>query len=69
MSAGCVGLVAELRRKNNPARKSTTTTSSNDVTNANKAPEATPGRMTGSITLKNAVNGVAPRLAAARIRL
>ena len=33
-----------------PARKSVTTTSSNEVANANSAPEMTPGAMTGNVT-------------------
>ena len=50
-----------------PAMNSTATTSSNEVTKANKAPEMTPGRIKGMITLKNVVRGLAPRLAEARI--
>ena len=47
--------------------KSTATTSSNEVTKAKSAPETTPGRISGMMTLKKVVVGVAPRLAAARI--
>ena len=43
------------------ARKRTTTNSSKEVTQANRAPETTPGRMSGRITLKNTVCGGAPR--------
>ncbi len=49
--------------------KSTTTTSSKEVMKANSEPEITPGRISGTITLKNVVVGDAPRLAEARIRL
>jgi ABC-type sugar transport system permease subunit len=49
--------------------KSTTTTSSNEVMKANRAPEITPGRMSGTITLKKVRGGDEPRLAEARIRL
>ncbi len=37
-----------------------TTTSSNDVANANSAPDITPGAITGSVMRKNVVNGFAP---------
>ena len=47
--------------------KRTTTTSSNDVMNANKPPEITPGRIRGICTRKNVVTGFAPMLAAARV--
>jgi len=43
-----------------PARKSVTTTSSNDVANANKAPEITPGAITGNVMRKNVFTGFAP---------
>ncbi len=46
---------------------STTTTSSNEVTKANSAPEIMPGVISGMITLKNTVLGDAPRLAPARV--
>ena len=48
--------------------KRTTTTSSKEVTNANKAPEITPGVISGTITLKNVIVGEAPKLWDARIR-
>ena len=51
------------------ARNSATTISSNEVTKANSAPDTTPGAMIGSVTVRNAWAGVAPRLAAARVRL
>ena len=50
-----------------PAISSATTTSSNDAANANTAPEATPGRISGSVTRRNVVICDAPRLSAARI--
>lgn len=56
-------------RCSEPAMNNATTTSSKEVMNANNAPEATPGAITGSITRKKACTGLAPRLAAARIRL
>ncbi len=43
-----------------PARNSVTTTSSNEVANANSAPEITPGAITGSVMRKNVVSGLAP---------
>ena len=49
-----------------PAMNSTATTSSNEVTNANSAPEITPGRISGIVTLKNTRRGLAPSEAAAR---
>jgi hypothetical protein len=55
-------------RWSGPATKSVTTSSSSEVAKANKAPEATPGKMIGSITRRNAVQGEAPRLEAARNR-
>jgi hypothetical protein len=47
----------------------TTTTSSNDVIKANKAPEITPGIIKGICTLKKVRTGPAPIEAAARVRL
>ncbi|MNJ75626.1 hypothetical protein D3C77_727480 [compost metagenome] len=52
-----------------PARNNVTTTSSNEVAKANKAPEITPGAINGKVTRRKAVIGEAPRLAAARTRL
>jgi hypothetical protein len=43
-----------------------TTTSSNDVTKANTAPDSTPGMISGSVTRRNVDTDDAPRLAAAR---
>ena len=48
-------------------RNSTTTTSSNDVMNANSAPDTTPGTISGICTLKKVRTGSAPRFAAARV--
>jgi len=50
-------------------KKRTTTTSSNEVIKANNAPEITPGRISGIITLKNVLIVLAPKLCDARIRL
>ena len=49
-------------------KKRTTTTSSKEVMNANNAPEITPGRMRGIITLKNVLIWSPPKLCDARIR-
>ena len=49
-------------------KNKTTTTSSNEVMKANKAPDTTPGMIRGICTLKNVLTGVAPRLAAARVK-
>ena len=43
------------------ATKSTTTTSSKEVTKAKSAPEITPGMISGMVTLKKVVVGEAPR--------
>ena len=61
----CHGIVRCLKLPTNR----TTITSSNDVINANSAPEMTPGRINGTITLKKVVVGEAPRLAEALIKL
>ena len=53
----------------NPAKNRTTITSSNDVTNANSAPEITPGVIKGSVTFINVFTGLLPRLAAALVTL
>ena len=47
----------------------TTTTSSKEVTNANKAPEITPGKIKGKVTFINVLTGLLPRLAAALVTL
>jgi len=49
------------------ATNSTTTTSSNEVTKANSAPDTMPGRISGMVMRKKLVEGEAPRLAAARV--
>ena len=43
-----------------PATNKITTISSKDVTNANKAPEIIPGRMSGSVILKKLFAGFLP---------
>ena len=53
----------------NPAKKSTTTTSSKDVTNANKAPYTTPGVISGKVIFIKVLYGVLPKLAAALVTL
>src|SRR5690606_6123984 len=49
-----------------PDRNRATTTSSNEVMNANSAPVATPGAMSGTVTVMNAFTGDAPSPTAAR---
>jgi hypothetical protein len=60
-TARIVGLICSLRPENiclgmvrcpGPARKMTSTTSSNEVTNANMAPDITPGRIRGTTISK-----------------
>ena len=53
----------------NPAKNSTTTTSSNEVTNANNAPDITPGKISGKVIFINVLTGLLPRLAAALVTL
>ena len=53
-------------RSAGPVRNSATTTSSNEVTKANRAPEITPGKISGRTIRKNTTVGDAPRLAPAR---
>ena len=53
----------------NPAKNNTITTSSKDVTNANKAPEITPGKISGSVIFIKVFTGLLPRLAAALVTL
>ena len=48
-----------------PRRKIDTGTLSNDTMNAKSAPAATPGRMRGSVTVKNAIGPLAPSTRAA----
>ena len=52
-----------------PAKNKTITTSSKDVTNANKAPEITPGKIRGRVIFIKVFTGLLPRLAAARVTL
>ena len=52
-----------------PAKNNTTTTSSKDVTNANKAPEITPGKINGKVIFINVLTGSLPRLDAALVTL
>ena len=61
----CLGIVLCLTSAN----CKTTTTSSKDVMNANRAPEITPGRINGVCTLKKVLIGPAPKLADALVRL
>ena len=53
----------------NPAKNNTTTTSSNDVTNANRPPEITPGKIRGRVIFIKVFTGVLPKLAAALVTL
>ena len=52
-----------------PAKNKTTTTSSNDVTNANNPPDITPGNIKGNVTFKKVLTGLLPRLEAALVTL
>ena len=52
-----------------PAKNNTTTTSSKEVTNANNAPEITPGRINGKVIFIKVFTGLLPRLAAALVTL
>ena len=52
-----------------PAKNNTTTTSSNDVTKANKAPEITPGKINGNVTFIKVFTGLLPKLEAALVTL
>ena len=47
----------------------TTTTSSNEVTNANNPPEITPGKIKGKVIFIKVFTGSLPKLAAARVTL
>ena len=49
-----------------PPRNITTTTSSNEVTNAKSAPVMIPGKVSGNMTFLNVFSGRAPRLYDAR---
>ena len=61
----CIGIVVFSK----PAKNSTTTTSSKDVTNANNPPEITPGYIKGSVIFINVLTGLLPKLAAALVTL
>ena len=61
----CIGIVVFSK----PARNNTTTTSSNDVTNANNPPEITPGKINGSVIFIKVFTGLLPRLEAALVTL
>ena len=52
-----------------PAKNKTTTTSSNEVTNANSAPEITPGKINGNVIFIKVFTGLLPKLAAALVTL
>jgi len=52
-----------------PPTKRTMTTSSNDVIKAKRAPDMTPGAMSGACILKKLRSGEPPKVAAARRRL
>ena len=52
-----------------PAKNNTTTTSSNEVTKANNAPEITPGIINGNVIFINVFTGLLPKLAAALVTL
>ena len=60
-----IGIVVVSR----PAKNKTTTTSSKDVTNANKPPDITPGNIRGRVIFKKVLTGLLPRLAAALVTL
>ena len=53
----------------NPAKNNTITTSSKEVTKANKAPEITPGKISGNVIFIKVFTGLLPRLAAALVTL
>ena len=53
----------------NPAKNKTTTTSSNEVTNANNPPEITPGKINGNVIFIKVFTGSLPKLAAALVTL
>ena len=52
-----------------PAKNNTTTTSSNEVTKANKPPEITPGSINGKVIFIKVLNGLLPKLEAALVIL
>ena len=53
----------------NPAKNKTTTTSSNEVTNANSPPEITPGKIKGNVIYIKVFTGSLPKLDAALVTL
>ena len=53
----------------NPAKNNTTTTSSNEVTNANNAPDITPGKINGKVIFMKVLTGSLPKLDAALVTL
>ena len=61
----CIGIVVF----SSPAKNKTTTTSSKDVTNANKPPDITPGNIKGNVIFINVFTGSLPRLDAALVTL
>ena len=61
----CIGIVVFSR----PAKNNTTTTSSNDVTNANKPHDITPGKIKGNVIFIKVFTGSLPRLDAALVTL
>ena len=61
----CIGIVV----LSNPAKNKTTTTSSNEVTNANNPPDITPGKINGNVIFINVFTGLLPKLAAALVTL
>ena len=61
----CIGIVVFSK----PAKNSTTTTSSKDVTKANNPPDITPGKIRGRVIFINVFTGLLPKLAAALVTL
>ena len=61
----CIGIVVFSR----PAKNNTTTTSSKDVTNANKPPDITPGNIKGNVIFIKVFTGSLTRVYAALVRL
>ena len=61
----CTGIVVFSK----PARNKTTTTSSNEVTNANNPPDITPGNINGRVIFINVFTGLLPKLEAALVTL
>ena len=61
----CIGIVVF----SSPAKNNTTTTSSKDVTNANKPPDITPGNIKGNVIFIKVLKGSLPKLDAALVTL